>query len=262
LAFVVSHVEQCGPWTIVDGSLENDLDVALFFNVVMKSSDRGVRRISSMRLIPTENNLRLQESESNDDFDLKHGTETATPVEQPDLDIDETRKAGAISYVASLSRVFRPACHVLPRDLERFTFVDLGSGKGRALLLASDYPFKRIFGVELSEKLCQIARSNIAVYRSPKQKCADISVLHSDLVAFPFPEGDLVLYFYCSVVPALLRELVQRLERVVRGASRTVYFISCNPQIDLSVEFPFLRKYAVFDSTDMFAKVHIYTNAT
>ena len=49
-------------------------------------------------------------------------------------------------------------------DFERFSFVDVGSGKGRALLLASDYPFREIIGIELSHELERIARANIAQY--------------------------------------------------------------------------------------------------
>src|SRR5690242_5062036 len=37
-----------------------------------------------------------------------------------------------------------------------FTFIDLGSGKGRTLLMASDYPFRAIIGVELLPALHQI----------------------------------------------------------------------------------------------------------
>ena len=38
-------------------------------------------------------------------------------------------------------------------SLDGFTFIDLGSGKGRTLLMASDYPFRRIIGLELLEEL-------------------------------------------------------------------------------------------------------------
>ena len=47
-----------------------------------------------------------------------------------------------------------------------FTFVDLGSGKGRTLLMASDYPFRRIIGVELLPSLHQIAQENLRQYKS------------------------------------------------------------------------------------------------
>lgn len=61
--------------------------------------------------------------------------------------------------------------HHADLDFAEFTFVDLGSGKGRALLMASDYPFRRIVGVELLPALHQIAELNLAQYRSDSQKC-------------------------------------------------------------------------------------------
>jgi len=54
----------------------------------------------------------------------------------------------------------------LPMDLGEFTFVDVGSGKGRTLLMASEYPFRRIVGVELLPALHQIAQENLASYTS------------------------------------------------------------------------------------------------
>src|ERR1700733_6367017 len=52
----------------------------------------------------------------------------------------------------------------LALNYRRFSFVDVGSGKGRALLLAMDYPFREILGVELSPELDRIARANVARY--------------------------------------------------------------------------------------------------
>ncbi len=60
--------------------------------------------------------------------------------------------------------VMRAMLEQLHLDCHRFCFVDVGSGKGRALLLASDYPFRKIIGVELSPELDRIARANIARY--------------------------------------------------------------------------------------------------
>jgi len=41
----------------------------------------------------------------------------------------------------------------MPIDLSKFTFIDLGAGKGRALLMASDYLFQKIIGVEFMPEL-------------------------------------------------------------------------------------------------------------
>ena len=43
---------------------------------------------------------------------------------------------------------------------DRFTFVDFGAGKGRVLMMACEYPFKQVIGVELSRKLHATASRN------------------------------------------------------------------------------------------------------
>src|SRR3984893_15884987 len=68
-----------------------------------------------------------------------------------------------------------------------FTFVDLGSGKGRTLLMASDYPFRRIVGVELIPVLHQGAQENLAKYRGESQKCFALESICGDATEFPFP---------------------------------------------------------------------------
>ena len=45
------------------------------------------------------------------------------------------------------------------------TFIDVGSGKGRVLLMAADYPFRRILGIELLADLHQVAQANIQAYK-------------------------------------------------------------------------------------------------
>ena len=56
-------------------------------------------------------------------------------------------------------------------NLPEFTFIDIGSGKGRALLMASQYPFRRILGIELLPELHRVAKENISKYKSDSQQC-------------------------------------------------------------------------------------------
>jgi hypothetical protein len=53
-------------------------------------------------------------------------------------------------------------------DVSGYTFIDMGSGKGRMLLLAAEPPFRRIIGVEFASDLDALARSNVKTYRNPK----------------------------------------------------------------------------------------------
>ena len=69
-------------------------------------------------------------------------------------------------------------------DKEQLVFVDLGSGKGRTLLLASEYPFRRIVGVELSPKLHRIAKTNVEKFRSEEQRCRTFALHCMDAVRY------------------------------------------------------------------------------
>src|SRR3982074_423196 len=80
-------------------------------------------------------------------------------------------------YQPTEPALFQEMMASLPIEFEQFTFVDLGSGKGRTLLMASEYPFMKIVGVELIAELHRAAQQNIRAYRSPTQRCVQIEAL-------------------------------------------------------------------------------------
>ena len=75
---------------------------------------------------------------------------------------DSPNRQFAVRYQPSSVEEFGRLMGKLDVDHREFVFVDYGSGKGRVLMLAADYPFKRIVGVEFSPPLDRIARENIA----------------------------------------------------------------------------------------------------
>src|SRR5208283_1751956 len=109
-------------------------------------------------------------------------------------------------YFPTKIAIFREIFSRLPLPYEQFTFVDLGSGKGRVLLLASDLPFKRIIGVEFSSELHEVAARNIQNYRNPARRSKEIQSVCADATAYPLPDGHVLIFlfnpFKCSSVPA------------------------------------------------------------
>ena len=83
-------------------------------------------------------------------FDTTHRVKTSGIVATADLDVAEADRARARRYQPVRLGAFAEFMRVLPIRHEEFTFIDVGCGKGRALLLASEFPFRRIVGVELS----------------------------------------------------------------------------------------------------------------
>src|ERR1700726_1293855 len=107
----------------------------------------------------------------------------------------------------------RQHCH---SDFHDFVFIDLGSGKGRTLLMASDYPFRRIVGVELLPALHQAAQENLSKYRSESQKCFALESICADATAFPLPAEPTVLYLFNPFPETGWRRMIAKLEQSLR----------------------------------------------
>ena len=131
-------------------------------------------------------------------------------------------------YQPTEPALFHEMLDALRIDFSDFTFVDIGSGKGRTLLLASDYPFKHIIGVEIIPELHQVAVANIDSYRSETQKCFRIESRCEDARNFVFPAGPLLIYLFNPLPEAGLAILLRNLEE--RQESGAVYVLYHNPE--------------------------------
>jgi SAM-dependent methyltransferase len=100
--------------------------------------------------------------------------------------------------------------------LRDFTFIDLGCGRGRVLLMASDYPFKGIIGVEFMPNLVSTAEKNIASYSSDEAVCTDAR-------DFQFPAEPLVVYLFNPFSESTFAQVLENLHRSVEQMPRPVY---------------------------------------
>ena len=128
--------------------------------------------------------------------------------------------------------LFREMMASLPIEFNAFTFVDLGSGKGRTLLMASEYPFRKIVGVELLPELNQVALENLASYSSESQKCKTLEAICGDAADFPFPVEPLVLYLFNPLPESGLKRAIARLDQSLSDHPRTVYVLYHNPLLE------------------------------
>jgi hypothetical protein len=124
---------------------------------------------------------------------------------------------------------FHPMMRSLDIDFSRFTFIDLGSGKGRTLLMASEYPFHRILGVELMPELHRIAMGNLEKFHSQAQRCFAIQSLWEDARTFQFPLEPTVLYLFNPLPEAALSTVVRNLEASLRQHPREIFVLYHNP---------------------------------
>jgi SAM-dependent methyltransferase len=110
-------------------------------------------------------------------FDAVHGVDTQ-PWSLADARLPSESVDEAVNYEPAHTGVLHHMFRSLPFRHEEYHLVDLGSGKGRTLLVGAEYPFKAITGVELSERSAQIARDNISrnSHRNDT-KCSTVEVV-------------------------------------------------------------------------------------
>lgn len=167
-------------------------------------------------------------------WDFERGVETHKPI--------PASKFGTVSYYSASGKKFFDRLGVLNLDWGRFVFIDLGCGKGKVLLMAAEFPFMRIVGIELVEVLAKQARRNIASYHGPTLLCPSIEVITGDATLYEFPADPLVLYCFDTFSESGLRVVLNNLQRSLEQLPRETYLVYTHPVKDaLFEEFKFLK---------------------
>ncbi|HEX3551392.1 MAG TPA: class I SAM-dependent methyltransferase [Candidatus Elarobacter sp.] len=114
-----------------------------------------------------------------------------------------------------------------PLAPERATFVDVGAGLGRVVLLAARRPYRAVIGVEISPALAEVARENLNVARDARRVVRDVRIVRADAASFAFPRGDLVVYLFNPFTASVLGRVVATL--LATRAGREVVLLYHTP---------------------------------
>jgi SAM-dependent methyltransferase len=172
-------------------------------------------------------------------YDLRHRVRTRGVV--PVAELGLTRDS--IQYEGIAPKTLRKAIAALG-PVDGYAFVDLGSGMGRAVLVASEFPFRRIVGVEIAPELHAIARENVRRYRG-RQQCRDIHLVQLDALRYEPAGEETVFFFNFPFREAFMTRVVGNLERSLAMHPRRAFLVFVNPEtahvIDRSPVFePFI----------------------
>lgn len=184
------------------------------------------------------------------EWDRVHGVETAQHVPLSNLSIPGRNWLYGTHYEPISCARFRNVLNELKIEHRDFLFIDLGSGKGRAVLLAALYPFKEVIGVEFSATLHHIAEQNVQSYRGEKN--CPIRLVCADAVCYELPKQPAVIYLFNPFEAVILRKAMENLRQSLRAVPRETYVIYYSPTERLK-DFPEER--AVFDQADCLTAV-------
>lgn len=188
------------------------------------ASLREVRPLIRELLYKTE-----ERAERADGFDVRYGTDTSGMVMPWELKDRRNEPADGNPYASLTSDRIRALIAAAPVVAGETVFVDLGSGKGRALFVAREFPFRRIVGVEWSSELTAIARSNVAVASGAGTPDDRFELLQMDAGAYEFPLAPLVLFLFNPFGEETMARVIASLERSLAAHARPVFVIYANP---------------------------------
>jgi SAM-dependent methyltransferase len=156
--------------------------------IVRQAIKQGIRRLNPVK----------------DEFDLRYGTDTGGLINLWKYRIESPNAKYGVSYGSISEQHIEVLLAPLPRSA---SFVDLGCGKGRPLLIAAKMRFKIVMGVEFVRELAEVARRNL------RQMGANATVVCADAAAYDFPDGALIVYLYNPFDAAVMSPVAQRLRR-------------------------------------------------
>lgn len=167
-------------------------------------------------------------------FDQAHGTETGGVIGGGALASGSPNDRHITAYAGVPPRRLEAAlaewkrCLPADRAVADYTFVDLGCGKGRALLLASFWPFQQVIGVELNGDLAATAQRNVGLWAAAHPDVAPIEVRCGDATEVVYGAGPLLVYLYNPFSAELVREVLAGLARHAAAAGAEVEVIYQN----------------------------------
>lgn len=158
-------------------------------------------------------------------FDQRHGTDTAEMMLPSELGHIASSSGGSVHDYQTLSEseLRMPLASLEHCGFQDFTFIDIGCGKGKPLLIASEFAFRRVIGVDISKSCIAIAKHNIELFTRGNQKQIDrFQLVVSDAEFFTFPCGPLFLFLFNPFGLSTLEKMLDALKEALNDEQRKV----------------------------------------
>lgn len=174
--------------------------------------------------------LRAYDRLCNVAFDLAHGVDTRFRSREREnvvngLPVERVHHANP--WQPSVRRTLRHTLQSLHVPLSDYTFIDIGSGKGKAVLVASEFPFRRVIGIEYCSALVDVAKRNIQRYRN--RRAAHVDCLCCDACEYTFPATPTVYFLFNPFDRTILSTVLRNIALATAEVSKPSFLLYDNP---------------------------------
>ncbi|MBT9492550.1 MAG: methyltransferase domain-containing protein, partial [Paucibacter sp.] len=170
---------------------------------------------------------------------------TTARVLQSELSvIAPEHQAEARPYFMTRARALRRAFAQSGAPLDR-RFVDVGSGKGKVVITAALFGFKRIIGIEFAPELVKLAQQNLAKIQSQIPAGTEVEVVCADATNFSYGPDDCVFFLYNPFGAEVMRGFCQQLAKSLADHPRRLWIIYTDPAfIDVMLGYLPVREHS------------------
>ena len=156
-------------------------------------------------------------------FDEIHNTDTSGLVPAANLITGHINDEHVTAYYGVAPSILRTLIAQWretppPHPIHSYNFIDIGAGKGRAMLVASELPFRKVIGIELNPELATIAQANLDRWQASHAAdptaapLAPTQLLQQDALTFKLPTTPCLAFLFHPFEAPVLRALLRRIE--------------------------------------------------
>jgi SAM-dependent methyltransferase len=158
----------------------------------------------------------------------KYGLDTTGADELQHLKKENKSIAHATIYMPVSYSLLQELLAKLPRHCRQH-FVDIGSGKGRAVAVAAHVGFAKSTGIDFSEKLCKAAQANIKLTQKLVPDCT-LTITCCNAENYPIPVDADCIFLFNPFDEFVMKTVLSNLLISIQKHHRYLYVIYVNPQ--------------------------------
>lgn len=113
------------------------------------------------------------------------------------------------------------------RNYEKLNFIDVGCGKGKGILIASNFNFKKIIGVEINKHVYKVCKQNLKNYNNTKNK-KNIQLVNGNALNYNVTDEN-IFFFFDPFSEKILNEFLKKIILSFKNRRRSIYLIYANP---------------------------------
>lgn len=162
-------------------------------------------------------------------FDSRYGTDTAAIVEVAEMsDVVSENLANGIRYEPTRAQPLMAILRSLnlPGDA---ALIDIGCGKGRAMIVALEAGITRVDGIDYSQNLCAIAMQNLQRYREVTGREFDCNIETCDATDAVITPEHTVLFMFNPFAATVMEKVLDRVDVSLGLAPRDFWLIYHHP---------------------------------